>query len=164
VIAVRKPADLSRNAQMSIFHRSEDADHVEDRTGVAAERNADVADRNPDVAHRNPDLADRDPDVVDQDHDVTDENPEVSDEKRAAAPAGATMYPDRAGEAGLDAQAVVERQRERYGGVKVGAAFFGWLTAMGTAVLLTALLAAAGAVGAVTASAERPRARAARSA
>ena len=36
------------------------------------------------------------------------------------------------------------REKERYGGVKVGSAFFGWLTATGTAVLLTALLAAAG--------------------
>ena len=40
----------------------------------------------------------------------------------------------------------VERERERFGGVKVGSAFFGWLTAMGTAVLLTAMVAATGAV------------------
>ena len=40
----------------------------------------------------------------------------------------------------------VERERERFGGVKIGSAFFGWLTAMGTAVLLTALVAASGAV------------------
>ncbi|GAB3445542.1 hypothetical protein GCM10027517_26670 [Phycicoccus ginsengisoli] len=33
---------------------------------------------------------------------------------------------------------------DRYGGVKVGSAFFGWLTAMGLAVLLTAVVAAAG--------------------
>jgi len=39
---------------------------------------------------------------------------------------------------------VVHRERERHGGVKIGAAFFGWLTATGTAVLLTALFAAAG--------------------
>ena len=37
------------------------------------------------------------------------------------------------------------RQRERFGGMKFGACFFGWLTATGMAVLLTALLAAAGA-------------------
>jgi len=35
--------------------------------------------------------------------------------------------------------------KEQYGGIKVGSAFFGWLTATGTAVLLTALLAGAGA-------------------
>lgn len=38
---------------------------------------------------------------------------------------------------------LVDRQRERFGGLKVGAAFFGWLTAMGMAVLLTALVVAA---------------------
>ena len=42
------------------------------------------------------------------------------------------------------------RQKERYGGVKIGAAFFGWLTATGAAVLLTAGLAAAGAAVGVT--------------
>ncbi|MFL5899325.1 MAG: hypothetical protein ACJ76D_12875 [Solirubrobacterales bacterium] len=40
---------------------------------------------------------------------------------------------------------VRERQREEYGGFNVGAAFFGWLVAVGLAVLLTALLSAAGA-------------------
>lgn len=40
---------------------------------------------------------------------------------------------------------VAEREQERFGGVKIGSAFFGWLTAMGTAVLLTALVAATGA-------------------
>ena len=51
----------------------------------------------------------------------------------------------------LDRREVVAREREQYGGVKIGAAFFGWLTATGTAVLLTALLAAAGvAVGLAT--------------
>jgi membrane associated rhomboid family serine protease len=39
---------------------------------------------------------------------------------------------------------VVQREKERYGGIKWGSAFFGWLTATGTAVILTALLAAAG--------------------
>ncbi|WP_166875930.1 hypothetical protein [Salinibacterium sp. ZJ450] len=39
---------------------------------------------------------------------------------------------------------VVEREQEQYGGVKIGSAFFGWLTAMGMAVLLVALLGAIG--------------------
>jgi hypothetical protein len=39
----------------------------------------------------------------------------------------------------------VAREKERFGGMKFGASFFGWLTASGMAVLLTALLAAAGA-------------------
>ena len=46
---------------------------------------------------------------------------------------------------------VVAREKEAFGGIKIGSAFFGWLTAMGTAVLLTALLAAAGtAIGVAT--------------
>lgn len=44
---------------------------------------------------------------------------------------------------GLDRQRA--RQREAYGGINWGAAFFGWLVAVGMAVLLTGLLAAAGA-------------------
>src|SRR5690554_7685467 len=40
---------------------------------------------------------------------------------------------------------VAEREEERFGGVKIGSAFFGWLTAVGTGVLLTALIAATGA-------------------
>ncbi len=40
---------------------------------------------------------------------------------------------------------VVARQREEYGGINWGSAFFGWLTAIGIAALLTAILSAAGA-------------------
>jgi len=40
---------------------------------------------------------------------------------------------------------VLAREKERFGGFKFGSAFFGWLTAMGTVVLLTALVAAIGA-------------------
>jgi len=43
-----------------------------------------------------------------------------------------------------DRRAVVAREKEAFGGVKIGSAFFGWLTATGTAVLLTALFAAGG--------------------
>lgn len=45
---------------------------------------------------------------------------------------------------GRDRASVVAREKEEYGGIKFGSAFFGWLTATGTAVLLTALAAAAG--------------------
>jgi hypothetical protein len=48
------------------------------------------------------------------------------------------------GSPGLDGHEVLERQKSAYGGVKIGSAFFGWLTATGTAVLLTALVAGAG--------------------
>ena len=43
-----------------------------------------------------------------------------------------------------------ERRRERFGGMNWGAAFFGWLVAVGMAVLLTALLSAAGAAVAIS--------------
>ena len=44
------------------------------------------------------------------------------------------------------------RQREQYGGINWGAAFFGFLVAVGVAVLLTGLLAAAGAAIGLTES------------
>lgn len=51
----------------------------------------------------------------------------------------------------LTRQAVVAREKEQFGGIQIGSAFFGWLAATGTAVLLTALVAAAGtAVGLAT--------------
>lgn len=40
---------------------------------------------------------------------------------------------------------VVAREKSEFGGMKFGSAFFGWLTAMGMTVLLTALVAGAGA-------------------
>ncbi|MCD2442405.1 hypothetical protein LQ757_08980 [Agromyces sp. SYSU K20354] len=39
---------------------------------------------------------------------------------------------------------VVERQRERFGGLKVGSAFFGWLIAMGVAAIVIGVAAVAG--------------------
>jgi hypothetical protein len=50
-----------------------------------------------------------------------------------------------AAERGDVREGVLERQREQFGGIKIGSAFFGWLTATGIGVLLTALLAATGA-------------------
>lgn len=52
-----------------------------------------------------------------------------------AAPAGSTTR-----------QKVVAKQKEQFGSMRFGTAFFGWLTATGAAVLLTALVAGAGAV------------------
>lgn len=43
-----------------------------------------------------------------------------------------------------DRQTAVAREKEQFGGIKVGSAFFGWLTATGMSVLLTALVAGAG--------------------
>ena len=47
---------------------------------------------------------------------------------------------------GQDRASVLDREKEKYGGVKIGSAFCGWLTATGAVVRLTALLAAVGAV------------------
>ena len=69
-----------------------------------------------------------------------------------ASPPDATDRDDRAGHhttwdgdtSARDPREVVARQQEQFGGIKPGSAFFGWLTATGTAVLLTALVAAGG--------------------
>jgi hypothetical protein len=47
-------------------------------------------------------------------------------------------------------RAVHARQREEYGGINWGAAFFGWLVAVGLGALLVGLLAAAGAAVGLT--------------
>lgn len=45
----------------------------------------------------------------------------------------------------VESREVLARQHEAFGGMKLGAAFFGFLTAIGVAALLTALLVATGA-------------------
>jgi hypothetical protein len=52
---------------------------------------------------------------------------------------------DAAGTTQAARHQVVEREKEEFGGMKFGSAFFGWLCAMGMTVLLTALVAGAGA-------------------
>ena len=66
-----------------------------------------------------------------------------ADETQAAVPvdSDATLRHD-----------VVEREKERFGGMRFWSAFFGWLAATGTAVILTALVAAAGAAVGVAAN------------
>jgi hypothetical protein len=54
------------------------------------------------------------------------------------------------GRATPDLDAVRRRQREEYGGLSWGSAFFGWLVAVGLAALLTALASAAGAAVGLT--------------
>jgi MFS family permease len=55
----------------------------------------------------------------------------------------AVRQPERTG--APDRREILARQREEFGGFSWGADFFGWLSAVGTATLLTALLAATGA-------------------
>ncbi len=45
----------------------------------------------------------------------------------------------------LTSREIVSREKEMFGGIKVGSAFFGWLAATGTAVLIGTILAASGA-------------------
>jgi hypothetical protein len=76
----------------------------------------------------------------------------VATAERAPAGDGATAVrePERpvrdreAGAVGLNREARL-RQRDRFGGFNWGAAFFGWLVAIGMGVILTAIIAAAGA-------------------
>lgn len=70
-------------------------------------------------------------------------DPDAHHDEHRQGPAAHAAAPDR--------QAVVDREREEHGGIKIGSCFFGWLTATGMAVVLTALAAAAGtAVGLAT--------------
>lgn len=75
---------------------------------------------------------------TDPDRDYADRSGSAATTRTAAVPAAA-VDPNLA-----DRETAVARQKEQFGGIKVGSAFFGWLTATGMAVLLTALVAAAG--------------------
>ena len=76
-------------------------------------------------------------DRVDQESRDTDARPaQDAAGTEPAPPPGRTVSPQ---------QATTARQQREFGGIKIGSAFFGWLTATGLAVLLLALLTAAGA-------------------
>jgi hypothetical protein len=59
-----------------------------------------------------------------------------------------------------DRESVLAREKKRYGGIKWGSAFFGWLTATGTAVILTAVLVATGAAVGVSTGTDTSEAQA----
>ncbi|WP_309067316.1 hypothetical protein [Microbacterium sp.] len=106
---------------------AEDRDRAYKQGVADAERDRD-RDREGD-AHRD---RDRDSDgAMDRDRDAT-----------AAAPVAGAVSPEAARDARHE---VVEREKQEFGGMKFGSAFFGWLSAMGMTVLLTALVAGAGA-------------------
>jgi len=65
---------------------------------------------------------------------------------------GATAATTTRGNGSPAPRDVVARQREEHGGINWGAAFFGWLVAIGVAALLTAILSAAGAAIGLTKS------------
>ena len=83
----------------------------------------------------------------------------AEDDRAAARPAVATGAPHGADEPSHDRESVLAREKDRFGGIKWGSAFFGWLTATGTAVLLTAVLLAAGATVGVATGADATAAR-----
>jgi hypothetical protein len=71
-----------------------------------------------------------------------DQGNDVAD-RPAGTPAPATTTDDTA--VVPDRREVVGRQKDAFGGMKFGSCFFGWLTASGTAVVLTALVTGIGA-------------------
>jgi len=71
---------------------------------------------------------------------ATAERPAATDDPRYADGAGTT----RAVTTRETMRDVRARQRDEYGGINWGAAFFGWLVAIGVAVILLAILSAAG--------------------
>ncbi|MHA7223267.1 hypothetical protein ACX80S_13210 [Arthrobacter sp. RHLT1-20] len=79
----------------------------------------------------------------------------VTAEPTRAQPVTAVRHDEAGHDAAVEEvptrETVVAREKEQFGGIKIGSAFFGWLAATGMAVLLTALVAAAGtAVGLAT--------------
>ncbi|MGR2751530.1 hypothetical protein [Agromyces arachidis] len=114
-------------------HVDRDGDGIRDDREVAA-HDARAVDRDGDGIRDDREVAAHDARAVDRDGDGIRDDRErrvVHDDRPVADPAVRA--------------AVVDRERERFGGMKFGTAFFGWLTAVGVAVLLTALLAATGA-------------------
>jgi hypothetical protein len=95
-------------------------------------------DRNRDGIDDRSQTVDRDADGVDDRREAVtvDRDADGVDDRREAVAHDRNL---------VDRRDVAAREREAFGGVKVGAAFFGWLTAFGTAVILTAILAATGA-------------------
>ncbi|MBM9467092.1 hypothetical protein [Nakamurella leprariae] len=57
---------------------------------------------------------------------------------------GSRPYSHTAADLGVDRASVQARETEKYGGVKIGSAFFGFMSAVGIAALLTSLLTETG--------------------
>lgn len=80
----------------------------------------------------------------------------MADSQNATGNGARRLDADSVESSGVDRsrRSVVAREKQEHGGIKFGSAFFGWLTATGMAVLLTALLAAGGAAVGVATGAE----------
>ena len=125
-----------------------------------------MGDRNRDVTADRSVVVER---AVTTDRDVTVDRSMTADRDATVADAPATGRrfesqhsdatrvdtPERSGR--LRHQDAEERARQEFGGFNWGAAFFGWLVAVGIATLLTAALSAAGAaIGLTQVSPTRP--------
>jgi hypothetical protein len=137
------PHDGSTRYEDDLGRSPRTADH---RTAAPPERDRDH-DGVPDRVDQHDDrYRDRDrdgvPDHVDRHDDRRDDRGAHGTAAGAAAGAGAGALSARS--FGRDRQTVLAREHEEFGGMKFGSAFFGWLAAMGTAVILTALAAAVG--------------------
>jgi MFS family permease len=83
--------------------------------------------------------------VVDHRYEVRDNVPQTTVHQEHVTSQRTTAVPADGAHATRGARRdAVDAQHARFGGIKWGAAFFGWLTANGLAVILTALLSAAG--------------------
>jgi hypothetical protein len=71
-------------------------------------------------------------------------DPQSSSERRNT-PTRTDYEPQGQGSHREDRKTVIDREKEEHGGIKIGSAFFGFLTATGMTVLLTALAASIGA-------------------
>lgn len=78
-------------------------------------------------------------------NDTPTGQPRAPSAEDGGGPTGASRPPGarRTVMSSRDRTSVVAREKEEYGGIKVGSAFLGWLTATGMAILLTAVTAAA---------------------
>jgi amino acid transporter len=76
---------------------------------------------------------------------TTEERPPPATQTQAPAPMPARTRTDREAGAVLPTEEARLRQREEFGGINWGSAFFGWVVAIGLGVLLTAIVSAAGA-------------------
>jgi hypothetical protein len=107
--------------------------------GRTFERGSAHADR--ERAEQEREAAARDRAVAERDRDTAERDRGAGDPDRAGAAAagtaGAVSKRERYEE-------MRKRQRAEYGGFNLGAAFFGWLVAVGLGALLTALLSAVG--------------------
>ena len=88
--------------------------------------------------------ATKDPDA-EYANDVSSPDRSGMDDERSAAGSGRDADSRAALPGKANREALLAMEKERFGGMKFGAAFFGWLTATGMVVLLSALAAAIGA-------------------